>query len=52
MLEHPGTVILPCAPPTAMPTKDGRRIHIRKSTEPEPFHRLIYDALELSYYPY
>ena len=36
---------------TAMTTKDGRRIHIRKSTEPEPFHRLIYDALGLSYYP-
>lgn len=36
---------------TSMTTKDGRRIHIRKSTEPEPFHRLIYDALTLSYYP-
>ncbi len=36
---------------TSMTTKDGRRIHIRKSTEPEPFHRLIYDALGLSYYP-
>jgi len=36
---------------TSMTTKDGRRIHIRKSTEPEPFHRLIYDALTLSYHP-
>jgi transposase len=36
---------------TSMTTKDGRRIHIRKSTEPEPFHRLIYDALGLNYYP-
>lgn len=36
---------------TSMTTKDGRRIHIRKSTEVEPFHRMIYDALNLSYYP-
>jgi len=36
---------------TSMTTKDGRRIHIRKSTEPEPFHRMIYDALSLSAYP-
>ena len=36
---------------TSMTTKDGRRIHIRKSTEAEPFHRMIYDALQLSHYP-
>jgi transposase len=36
---------------TSMTTRDQRRIHIRKSAEPEPFHRLIYDALNLSYYP-
>jgi transposase len=36
---------------TSMTTEDGRRIHIRKSTEAEPFHRMIYDALNLSYYP-
>jgi len=36
---------------TSMTTQDGRRIHIRKSTEVEPFHRMIYDALNLSYYP-
>lgn len=36
---------------TSMTTKDGRRIHIRKSTEVEPFHRMIYDALNLNYYP-
>jgi len=34
-----------------MTTKDGRRIHVRKSTEPEAFHQLIYDALGLSFYP-
>jgi transposase len=36
---------------TSMTTQDGRRIHIRKSTAVEPFHRVIYDALNLSYYP-
>jgi len=36
---------------TSMTTQDGRRIHIRKSTEAEPFHRMIYDALQLSHYP-
>jgi transposase len=36
---------------TSMTTQDGRRIHLRKSTEAEPFHRMIYDALQLSYYP-
>ncbi len=36
---------------TAMTTKDGRRIHLRKSTQPEPFHKRIYDALGLSCYP-
>lgn len=36
---------------TSMTTEDQRRIHIRKSSEPEPFHRIIYDALNLNYYP-
>ena len=36
---------------TSMTTKDKRRIHIRKSSEPEPFHKSIYDALNLNYYP-
>ncbi len=36
---------------TSMTTKDGTRIHLRKSTEPEPFHRLIFDALGLNFYP-
>jgi transposase len=36
---------------TSMTTQDGRRIHIRKSTAAEPFHRMIYDALQLSHYP-
>lgn len=36
---------------TSMTTEDKRRIHIRKSSQPEPFHRMIYDALDLSYYP-
>lgn len=36
---------------TSMTTKDGRRIHIRKSSDPEPFHRIIYDAVHLNYYP-
>jgi transposase len=36
---------------TSMTTEDGRRIHLRKSTEAEPFHRMIYDALQLSHYP-
>ena len=30
---------------------DGKVIHIRKSTRPEPFHRKIYDALHLSHRP-
>lgn len=30
---------------------DGKMISIRKSSEPEAFHRKIYDALKLSYYP-
>ena len=36
---------------TSMTTEDKRRIHLRKSSEPEPCHRVIYDALHLSYYP-
>jgi transposase len=36
---------------TSMTTKEGKRLHIRKSSQPESFHRLIYGALGLSYYP-
>ena len=36
---------------TTMKREDGRVIHIRKSTRPEPFHTKIYDALHLSHYP-
>ena len=36
---------------TSMTTKDGRRIHIRQSSHPELFHRIIYDAVHLNYYP-
>ncbi|MEI9479993.1 MAG: IS1634 family transposase, partial [Deltaproteobacteria bacterium] len=36
---------------TAMKRDDGKVIHIRKSTRPEPFHRKIYDALHLSHRP-
>ncbi|NOY57305.1 MAG: IS1634 family transposase [Calditrichaeota bacterium] len=36
---------------TSMTTKDGRRIHIRQSSAPESFHRIIYDAVHLNYYP-
>ena len=32
-------------------TKDGKTIHIRKCSEPESFHRRIYDALQLEYTP-
>jgi hypothetical protein len=36
---------------TTMKREDGKVIHIRKSSRPEPFHRQIYDALHLSYRP-
>jgi len=36
---------------TTMKREDGRVIHIRKSTRPEPFHTKIYDALHLSRHP-
>jgi transposase len=36
---------------TTMKRDDGKVIHIRKSTRPEPFHRKIYDALRLSLRP-
>ena len=32
-------------------TKDGKTIHLRKCSEPESFHRKIYDALQLEYTP-
>jgi len=36
---------------TTLKRDDGKVIHIRKSTRPEPFHRKIYDALHLSHRP-
>lgn len=36
---------------TSMTTRKGKRIHIRKSTQPELFHRHIYQALGLSPFP-
>jgi len=36
---------------TAMKREDGKMIHIRKSTRPEPFHVQIYDALNLPHRP-
>jgi transposase len=36
---------------TTVKRDDGKVIHIRKSTRPEPFHRKIYDALHLSHRP-
>lgn len=36
---------------TTMKRDDGRVIHIRKSTRPEPVHTKIYDALNLSHRP-
>lgn len=36
---------------TAMTNKEGKRIYIRDSSEPETFHKRIYDALSLNYYP-
>jgi hypothetical protein len=36
---------------TAMTNKKGERIYIRDCTDPEPFHKRIYNALKLNYYP-
>ena len=36
---------------TTMRSKDGRQIYIRNNTEPEPFHRLIYNALGIPLIP-
>jgi hypothetical protein len=36
---------------TLFTTKDKRRIHMRKSTDPEPFHRQIYKALNINCSP-
>ncbi len=36
---------------TAFNTADQRKIYIRKSSQPEPVHRLVYDALQLPYRP-
>jgi hypothetical protein len=34
-----------------MKRDDGKVIHIRKSSSPEPAHKRIYDALHISHYP-
>ena len=36
---------------TTLKRKDNKVVHIRKSSKAEPSHRLIYDALNLSYQP-
>ena len=36
---------------TSMRNKEGQQIYVRNSTEPEPFHRLIYNALGISLAP-
>lgn len=36
---------------TSMTTREGKRIHIRKSTQPELFHKHIYQALGLAPFP-
>lgn len=36
---------------TSMTTREGKRIHIRKSTKPELFHKHIYQALGLAPFP-
>lgn len=36
---------------TSMTTREGKRIHIRKSTQPELFHRHIYQTLGLAPFP-
>jgi transposase len=36
---------------TGMTNKEGKRIYIRKCSDPEPFHKKIYNALNLHYCP-
>ncbi len=36
---------------TGMTNKEGKRIYIRKCSDPEPFHKSIYNALKLKHYP-
>lgn len=36
---------------TSLTTDQGERIYIRNSSVPEPFHRAVYNALGLSYFP-
>lgn len=36
---------------TSMKCEGGEMLHIRKSTAPEPRQQVIYDALDMSYYP-
>ena len=36
---------------TAMRSKDGHKIYVRNCTEPEPFHRLIYETLGIPLKP-
>jgi len=36
---------------TTVKRDDGKTIHIRKSSRPEPFHIRIYDALKLPHRP-
>lgn len=36
---------------TTLKRDDGKVIHVRQSTRPEPAHRIIYDALHLSHRP-
>src|SRR3990172_1851132 len=36
---------------TSMTTRQGKRIHIRKSTQPELFHKHVYQALGLTPFP-
>jgi len=35
---------------SSMKTKNGKTIHIRKTTTPEPFHKNIYEALNISFF--
>lgn len=36
---------------TAMTNKEGQRIFVRNCSEPEPFHKAIYNAIGLDHYP-
>lgn len=36
---------------TALTAQDGRRIYIRKTSQPEALHKMIYDALQLPHRP-